>query len=361
MSKKKTHEEYVYEVATKNPNIEVVGIYAGANIKIKHRCKIDGYEWNVTPHNILIGKGCPKCAGVIKRTHDQYLEEVAKVNPNIEVIGKYKKLSTPILHKCLIHDVIWNAFPSNILRGHGCVKCGGELLGNQKRKSHEQYVYDLNIVHPNIIVLEKYINTEVPILHKCIIDDFEWKAKPGNLLHGKGCPKCAGVMKKSHDEYVSELRLANPDIVALEEYVNAKTPILHMCLKDGYKWYTSPTNVLNKKNGCPMCNESSGERQIRQYLEKYDITYEYQKRYVDCRDINQLPFDFYLPDYNAIVEYDHMQHFEPIDYFGGIDSFEKTVKHDKIKNAYCKENGISLLRIPYYKNIEEALNNFLFI
>lgn len=61
------------------------------------------------------------------------------------------------------------------------------------------------------------------------------------------------------------------------------------------------------------------------------------------------------------MEYDDRQHFEPIEHFGGVEAFNRTVKHDKMKNKYCVDNGISLLRIPYYKNVEEELNNFLFI
>ena len=76
---------------------------------------------------------------------------------------------------------------------------------------------------------------------------------------------------------------------------------------------------------------------------------------------NQLPFDFYLPKYNSCIEFDGIQHYEPVEHFGGQESYDYTVKHDKIKNEYCKNNGILLLRIPYYKNVEEELNNFLFI
>ena len=64
-----------------------------------------------------------------------------------------------------------------------------------------------------------------------------------------------------------------------------------------------------------------------------------------------------------MIEYDGEQHFRPIEYFGGQKKFELQQKHDTIKNEYCKNNGIPLLRIPYFKydNIEEELNNFLFI
>ena len=67
MPRKKTHEEYVQEVLIKNPNIEVIGQYTGANIKIFHKCNFDGYEWEATPGSILYGCGCPKCAGNIKK------------------------------------------------------------------------------------------------------------------------------------------------------------------------------------------------------------------------------------------------------------------------------------------------------
>ena len=56
MGRKKTHEEYVVEVAQLNPNIEVIGTYIDTDTKIQHRCKIDDHIWEAIPHNILKGK-----------------------------------------------------------------------------------------------------------------------------------------------------------------------------------------------------------------------------------------------------------------------------------------------------------------
>lgn len=298
MPKQKTHEEYIAEAHIKNPNIEVVGVYSGAHIKILHRCRIDGYEWYVTPNNILKGRSCPKCSAHIKRTHEQYVEEVKLINPNIEVLEEYITNMTPILHRCKIHNIDWKATPVNILKGHGCRKCGNEILANDRKKSKEQYIEDLKKVNSNIIFVGEYINAHIPTLHKCLIHEFEWEANPNNILSGKGCP---------------------------------------------------------------ICKESVGERQVRQWLCNNNIVYEVQYKFEDCCDINALPFDFYLPDYNACIEYDGEQHYRPIDYFGGQESFERTVKHDKLKNDYCANNNIRLLRISYLENIEEKLNNFLFI
>ena len=57
MGKKKTHAEYVDELAKVNPDIEVVGIYIGNKVKIPHRCKIDGNVWDLSPDNALQGRG----------------------------------------------------------------------------------------------------------------------------------------------------------------------------------------------------------------------------------------------------------------------------------------------------------------
>ena len=356
----KSHEQYINEVKEINSNIIVIGQYVNSHTPILHKCFLDGFEWTTAPTVILSGSGCPNCANNIKKTHEQYIKDIKNINPSIEVLECYINMKTPILHKCKLHNIQWKVAPISILRGSGCKQCGTEKTVEILKKTHEQYVKELKIVNPQIVVVENYINVSTSILHKCLIDNYEWYAKPNSILSGYGCPKCAGNIKKTHEEYVYELSVINPDIEVIDAYIGANIKILHRCKNDNYTWYVKPSSILSG-NGCPQCRESSGERQVRQWLEKHSIKYIYQQPFNDCRDIRPLPFDFYLPDYNSCVEYDDRQHFEPIDFFGGQKEFEYTVKHDNIKNEYCKNNGISLLRIPYYKNIEEELNNFLFI
>lgn len=68
-----------------------------------------------------------------------------------------------------------------------------------------------------------------------------------------------------------------------------------------------------------------------------------------------LPFDFYLPELNICIEYDGEQHFKENRHFGGKEYLEKTKYHDQIKNEYCKNNNIKLIRIKYCDNIKEKL------
>lgn len=360
MAKKKTHEEYANELAIKNPNIEVIGRYVNAQTLILHKCLIDNYKWLAKPNNILSGKGCPKCAGVLKKTHKEYVDELSAINKDIEIVDTYINAKTPILHKCKRHNVEWKASPTNILNGDGCPRCKGERIKNKLSKTHEEYIKEVFRINQNIEVLEEYINAKTQILHRCKIDNYIWKVEPDHILNGRGCPKCANNIRKTQEEYISEVNILNPDIDVVDEYINAKTPIFHKCKIHNYIWNIAPYNVLNGV-GCPICHESSGERLTRRYLEKNDIRYELQYIFKNCIDINPLPFDFYLPDYNIAIEYQGEQHYRSVDFFGGEEKFKIQQKHDNIKREYCNNNNIRLLEIPYFKNVEEELNNFLFI
>lgn len=106
---------------------------------------------------------------------------------------------------------------------------------------------------------------------------------------------------------------------------------------------------------------SKGERKIKQILEKNDVNYFYEYRFNDCRNELPLPFDFYLPDFKTCIEYDGIQHFEIIEHFGGENSFIERRLKDEIKNKYCKDKKINLIRISHnnYDNIEKIIKNEL--
>lgn len=290
-----------------------------------------------------------------KKTHEEYVAEVAAINPNIEVVGEYKKSYISIEHKCKKCGNVWFPIPNNILKGTNCPKC---TPFPKKRKTHEQYVAEVLSINSDIDVIERYNGSLTPIRHKCKICGNIWSVRPNSILLGTGCPVCSGCIKKTHEQYVKELKSVNPNIVVVGEYVNNATKIMHKCIKDGYEWLLSPSNALKGK-GCPRCNtptSSKGEKIISDFLNKYNILYEPQKTFDGCKDKVALRFDFYLSEYNILIEYNGIQHYKPIDYFGGEDSFECGVYHDKIKADYCAKNNITLITIPYYADIHEELD-----
>lgn len=103
---------------------------------------------------------------------------------------------------------------------------------------------------------------------------------------------------------------------------------------------------------------SSGETKIAEILQSHNFNYEKEKTFTDCKGLGgkSLRFDFYLPEYNTVIEYDGQQHFMPIKYFGGIEKYNYLKENEKIKEKYCHQNNITLIRFPYTMNFSEIEN-----
>ena len=121
--RKLTHEEQIAAIAKINPDVEVIGKIINCSTKVSCRCKACDYEWSATPNKLKQGCGCPKCGGSMKLSHEEQIAAIAKVNPNVEVIGKIINCSTKVSCRCKICDHKWSAIPNNLKRGYGCPKC----------------------------------------------------------------------------------------------------------------------------------------------------------------------------------------------------------------------------------------------
>lgn len=133
--RKKTQNEYIKQLNEKNPNLESMELYVNTRTPLLHRCKICNYQWPIRPANILNGDGCPNCSGKRKRTHEEYVAQVAQLNPNIEVVEKYIERHTKILHRCKIDGHEWYATPGDILKGGGCPVCSHRTIGKNFENS----------------------------------------------------------------------------------------------------------------------------------------------------------------------------------------------------------------------------------
>ena len=273
MRKRKTHDEYVTELAIKNPNVEVREKYIDVKTKIIHYCKIHKTEWKTSPCNVLNGKGCLECGSdklrrIKQKTNETYISELAIKNPNLEAIDDYIDTKTKILHRCKTHNFQWLITPSDALRGHGCKFCESENIKLKNSKTHEWYINELKLINSNIVPLESYNGMNNHILHKCLIDNYEWKAMPNNILNGNcGCPKCSQRFRRNNDDYINELQEKYPYIIALEEFQGMQIPIMHLCIKHNIEWKAVPDNVL-KGCGCSECGkEKITEKNTMSYKE----------------------------------------------------------------------------------------------
>lgn len=291
-----------------------------------------------------------------RKTHDEFISEMKINHPTLKVLSEYINGRTKVNLKCNVCGNELSATPGSLYMWHGCPKCAGV-----SKKTHEEYLREMQSIHPTIEVLGKYIHSKSKVRLRCSVCEKEWEAIPNASLRGKGCPHCAGLARKTQEQFVSEMKQKHPNIEILGTYKNNKTKVKCRCLECGEEFIGLPHSMLDAWRGCPRCSISVGEKSIRSWLIENDINYIPEHTFADCRDQRVLPFDFYLPDYNTIIEYDGKQHFEKNDYWGGECALRIVQHHDRIKNDYCSSNNIHLIRIPYwdFNNINDILTKEL--
>lgn len=79
-----------------------------------------------------------------------------------------------------------------------------------------------------------------------------------------------------------------------------------------------------------------------------EIEYLPQYSFNDLIDISPLRFDFYLPKFNILIEYQGKQHYKSVEKWGGEEAFKDRLKKDSMKRNYCLKNNIKLIEIPYW-------------
>ena len=118
MTRRRTHEEFLLEVKNTHPDIIILGVYKNARTKIKCKCSVCGNEWDITPYDLLKGKGCYECtkkamSNRLIKTTEQFIKELKEVNPYIEILSEYTGNKKPIKCRGLMDNQIWMSRPIN--------------------------------------------------------------------------------------------------------------------------------------------------------------------------------------------------------------------------------------------------------
>ena len=348
MSKRKTPEEYLKECKERGLDLPIED-YKGTHIKIKHKCK-HNHIYEQTPSHHLKGQGCPICNGNQKKAPKQYYNECKEKGLDLP-IENYKNAHTRIKHKCN-KGHIYKQTPNNHLNGQGCPICLGIIKMNNK-----SYYYNECKEKGLDLPIENYKNAHTKIKHKCTKCGNIYKQTPNSHLTGRACPKCNGSFLKTSKGYYGECKDKRLDL-PVEDYINATTKIKHRCNICGNYYTQTPTNHL-QNYGCPICNESHGEKFIRNYLDKNHIEYVPQKKFKNLKDKTYLSYDFYLPNQKVLIEYQGRQHYEENDFFGGKERFKQQQLHDKLKREYAKDNGYKLLELHYSLDNQDKVDKYL--
>ena len=166
MPKRKTHQEFTYDLKEVIPTISVIGEYSNCRTKVLVQCGKCGYQWLARPSDLLRGHGCPRCSKKERKTTLRFYEEVASANPNIEVLGEYINTSTKVEARCKTCGYSWLANPSTLLHGNGCPACGGTRL-----KTQDEFIRELAVVNPDVELLSAYKNNRSIVIQQIISSD----------------------------------------------------------------------------------------------------------------------------------------------------------------------------------------------
>lgn len=94
---------------------------------------------------------------------------------------------------------------------------------------------------------------------------------------------------------------------------------------------------------------------ISKYYKEYKVIPQYRPFWLKSSFGGQMSYDIYISELKIAIEYQGEQHFKPVDYFGGEESFKKVQIRDKEKQQLSKEKGIKLIYINYWEEVTESL------
>ncbi len=342
--------------------------YIGDSQKIRIVCKNCNNIFVQSINHHKKGVGCPTCATekqkiLYSHTNTQFIEKSIKIHGNKYDYSliEYKNNKIKVKIICPIHGIFEQTPVSHYK--HGCRKCDNDRKSIPKI-TNNIFIKRSNDIHNNEydyrLVDYKNSSTKVKII--CNVHG-EFTQTPNSHLSGRGCQKCAYEKNGENLALNTDIFIHNANKIHNISYdysnvvytrINKKVNIL--CNKCGLYFTQTPLHHLSGE-GCPKCRSSKGEKKIRIYLIENNIQYIEQKIYENCKFKLNLPFDFYLPDYNMCIEFDGEQHFKVVDFWGGENGFKNIKIRDKIKTDFCKNNNISLLRIKYteIKDVEDIL------
>lgn len=315
------------------------------------------------------------------KTDKEYKQELIDKKIRIRSLEPYQGVDKPIRHECPVckrND--WLVNPGNILQrlSTKCSECNSKMnLQNQPRT--DEWYQKIKIERDiHIINLEPYVNSHTPIKHICPrCGDAEWFVRPAAILKKENpvtmCEPCSYELRGQNrvlsiEEVEKTIEDAGCKWVG-GEYTGKDSILKYLCSCGERYFERRFSDLRNGINRCLHCSDriSYGEQDIINYLNDRKVKYIYQYGFDDLVNPSTnrpLTFDFAILNngqVETLIEYDGQQHYRPIETFGGKEALEKQLERDTIKDNYCKEYNIRLVRIPYWEkeNIEAILESVI--
>lgn len=331
----------------------------------------DGYMYNTSLSSVLSGRATRFVDNKNPYSIQNIKIWLIKNEIKFELYGNntYKGSKKKLSFKCFVCNEVFSKKWNSVFSREGCPYCDGKKVGETNSLLSlnpfflNEWDYSKNKITPSDVT----IGSNKKAWWICRDCSYGWISTIKSRKK-TSCPACAGKVATENNSLSSlypdlslewnyeKNKTLSPDTITY----GSKKMVWWKCSTCNFEWINTPNKRTYRKDGCPKCSSSIGEKTVREYLNNKNIFFYSEYRFKDCVNEIALPFDFYIPSMNICIEYDGIFHYEDI--FKKPDSFKLGKKRDRIKNKYCKKNKIKLLRIPYwdFEKIEKILDKNLF-
>lgn len=369
MAKKYTQQEA--EQIFKKYGYELLEEYTGSFDGLL--CSKDGYKFYARLVDLQLGKTPSLWSMYNQRNIEDNLKYYLTKNLSksilisCEIIKKNNKRRYLCHIKCkcgahfnrLLEDVVYK-------KAFYCPICSREIRGKKRRKGDEAIFKNLkNKGYKIIDTGSGFLNNQyIEVEDK---DGYRGFVKDNHIQRGSSMSKFDIRINKKYYVYnvnnYCKLNNLEVECIDLDDTQYSRQALKFRCAC-GNEFVTSITSFQSGKIRCEKCAKSISryEEKFKQFLLDNNIEYIYQYSINQCRDVLPLPFDFYIKDYDVLVEIDGEGHYHPcnfnqISHEDAEATYKVTKKHDEIKTAYCVNNNIRLLRLPYYSIQDNSYQN----
>ena len=310
-------------------------------------------------------KGVNK-VNLIERTNHFRDKLINKFNTDKFEILEYTATRKPFTIKCLQCGRVKSYHRAeNILTNKYICSCQKPKpnLTKEGLEAKNKFIYWYNkIGHKKYYLLKNFTTINTPITLQCKNCGSIQNRKVKELLKNDKCLSCERhlVVPKSQKAFIKQVNdKYGGEFEIIDEYKNSfiKVKVRHtLC---GKVLSIRPHDLLSRTALCPICDKSKGEKAIEKFLIENNIDYLPQYR---LKEFKRAPYDFYLPQYNLLIEFQGRQHYEPVKKFGGEAQFQRQKEIDVKKSELAAQVNKELLIISYldYSNINEILVQRLF-
>ena len=328
-------------------------------------CEKNGYRYKITYNNLRYGR-TPSLWGLNNICNLDYNVNIFLQKKQSKTIflehkiitkGKRKRILLTLRCECgeifnkTLEDLIYKIYPC-------CNKCALIKTRRNQRVS-EKSLQKIKQAGYKIL----YAPESLRVSDLCEVEDslgFRGFVSASKVAGHKNMSKFdIRINKKYYIYNVNHYaKLNNIEIQCLnfEEDTQYITQGLRFKCSCGKEFVTSIASFQNGKTRCEECAKSISRYEFvfKNFLEENDVDFVYQYSFNQCRDVLPLPFDFYIKEYRCLIEIDgeghfYICHFNQIGNEEAEKTFKITQQHDIIKNNFCQENNIPLLRIPYWE------------